>query len=501
MLLMVSALVSGLLGLVRIKYVNYLFGAGIQQDAFRAAFKLPDLLAYFLVGSAASVSLITMLNRYREKGDEEGADRVLSVVLSTMFAVLAGVMVVAAIAAPWAIHLLYGDTFFHDARGPLCVSLTRILLPAQLCFFVGSMMSARLQVRKIFIYQAFTPVIYNGGIVLGAWLLHRQLGVYSLALGVLAGVFLGSALLNTLGAIKTGLRFRPRVSFRDPAFVEWFKAALPLMLGVSLIMFDGIFFNRFASGQVGQLTLINNAKDLFSAAFNIIGPAVGAASLPFFTSLFQRNMAYDFSASVGRSVSRLFAAGLLVSAWMIVLAPWLMDLLRGGKFNHADAAETTRLFQIFSVTLALWAVQGIYARAFYAASDTRTPAIAGTCIVVLSFPFYWLLFHFLGMRGLAIASDLGILAQTSALAILLHKKRLVSLAHLEYAELGRALVAAVVAFLAAYGLLRALPPVATHPGDILVIAAGSIAWGLVAMAVLLAMKSKLPAQIMRRKAA
>src|SRR5580658_5974843 len=88
LLLMMSALLSGLLGLVRIKYVNYLFGAGIAQDAYRAAFTWPDLLAYFLVGSAASVSMITMLNRFREQGDDEGADRALSVVLTTMLVVL-----------------------------------------------------------------------------------------------------------------------------------------------------------------------------------------------------------------------------------------------------------------------------------------------------------------------------------------------------------------------------------------------------------------------------
>ena len=501
MLLMASALLSGVLGLVRIKYVNYLFGAGVEQDAYRAAFKLPDLLAYFLVGSAASVSLITMLNRFREQGDDEGADRVLSVVLTTMFAVLAAIMLVAAIAAPLFVRVAYGDTFLNDARGPLCIALTRMLLPAQLFFFIGSMMSARLQVRKIFIYQAISPVVYNGGIVLGAFLLHKQMGVYSLAVGVLAGVILGSASLNTLGALRTGLHFRPRIGFRDPAFLEWLRAAAPLMIGVSLVMFDGIFFNRFASGQVGQLTLINNAKDLFSAAFNIIGPAVGAASLPFFTSLFQRKMEYEFSSSVARSVSKLFAAGLLVSAWMIALAPWLMDLLRGGKFNHADAKETTQLFQIFAVTLALWAVQGIYARAFYAASDTKTPAIAGSCIVVLSLPFYWLLFHLMGMTGLALASDLGILAQTATLAILLHKKRLVSLAHIEWSELARALVAAVVAAAVAAFATHHLPAVRTHKGDLVIIAAGSVVWAAVAFGVLVVTKSSLPQQLLRRRKA
>jgi putative peptidoglycan lipid II flippase len=499
MLLMISALLSGLLGLVRIKVINYIFGPGIEQDAYRAAFKLPDLLAYFLVGSAASVSMITMLNRFRERGDEQGADRALSVVLCTMLAILASVMVVAAIAAPLFVRVAYGAKFLDDARGPLCISLTRWLLPAQLFFFTGSMMSARLQVRKIFVYQALTPVLYNGSIVLGAIFLHRQMRTYSLVAGVLVGVVIGSALLNTLGALRTGLHFHPRINLRDPAFTEWLHAAAPLMIGVSLIMFDGIFFNRFASAQVGQLTLINNAKDLFNAPFNIIGPAAGTASLPFFASLFQRRLAYEFSGSVARSVSRLFAVGMLVSAWMIALAPWLMDLLRGGRFNHADAVETSQLFRIFAVTLALWAVQGIYARAFYAASDTITPAIAGTTIVVLSLPIYWALFHLLGMTGLAIASDIGIFIQTASLAVLLHRKRLVSLADLDFPELGRALLAALLAFAATAAAAHFLPPVSNYRKDIVTIAAASIAWCAAAALTLLATGSRLPSQLLRRR--
>jgi putative peptidoglycan lipid II flippase len=498
LLLMASALLSGLLGLVRIKYINFLFGAGIEQDAYRAAFKLPDLVSYFLVGSAASVSLITMLNRFREAGEDEQADRALSVVLTTMLAVLIGATILAAALAPLYVRIAYPE-FLHDARGPLCISLTRLLLAPQLLFFIGSMMSAHLQVRKIFLYQACTPVLYNGCIVLGAVLLHKQFGVYSLVIGVVAGTLLGSALLNSVGAFRNGLRYRPVVNFRDPAFREWFRAALPLMLGVSVVMFDGIFFNRFASDSLGGVTLINNAKDLFNAPFNVIGPAAGAASLPFFASMYQQKRAYDFSASVARSVSRLFAVGLLVSAWMIALAPWLMDLFRGGKFNHADATQTTRLFILFSFTLALWAVQGIYARAFYAASDTRTPAIAGTTIVLLTAPLYWLFYRSAGLTGLALASDAAILLQTATLAILLHKRRLVSLAHLEYPEIGRSLLAAIIAWIAAYGLTNALPPAHSHTTDFLTLAAGTTAWALAALLILTVTGSKLPRQLIRRK--
>jgi putative peptidoglycan lipid II flippase len=497
MLLMASSLLSGVLALVRIKYVNSIFGAGMEQDAYRAAFKLPDLINYFLIGGAASISVVTILNRYREAGDDEGGDRALSVILCTMLVVLAIGVLAAVALAPLFVHVAYNG-FDNDARHALCVSLTRWLLPAQLFFFIGSVMSARLQVRKVFAYQACTPLIYNGCIVLGAVLLHRRMGVYSLVVGVLAGVVLGSALLNFLGASRYGLRLRWHVGFRDPAFLEWFRLSLPLMLGVSLVMFDGIFFNRFASSGVGDLTRINNAKDLFNAPFNVIGPAAGLASLPFFAQLYQQNKLFEFSSAVGRSVSRLFAVGMLVSAWMLALAPWLLDLFRGGKFRPQDAASTAQLFSIFAVTLAVWAVQGIYARAFYAASNTVTPAIAGTSIVVLSLPLYWGLHRALGMTGLALASDIGIVAQTVTLAVLLHRKRLVSLLHLEFAELGRALAAAVVACAAMFAVLRKLPAVHTHTGDVFVIAAGSAVWIVVTGGMLLALRSRLPAQVLRR---
>jgi putative peptidoglycan lipid II flippase len=498
-LLMCSSLASGVLALIRIKYVNHLWGAGVEQDAYQAAFTLPDLINYFLIGGAASISVITILNRYLVAGDEEGADRALSVILTTMLVVLGAGVLLGEIFAPQYVWLA-NEGFRHDSvRAALCTSLTRLILPAQLFFFIGSVMSSRLQVRKIFLYQAFTPLIYNAGIIAGAYLLHRRLGIYSLAWGVLAGVILGSALINSLGAFRIGLHYRPIVSFRDPAFREWLKLSLPLMIGVSLVMFDGIFLKYFGSIQVGGITLITNAKNLFNAPFNIIGPAAGAASLPFFASLFQQHRTYDFSASVGRSVSRLFAVGMIVSAWMIALAPWLMDLFRGGRFNRADAAGTTRLFEILAITLALWAVQGIYARAFYAASDTKTPAITGTVITLLSVPMYYSLFHALGLAGLAIASDIGILAQTASLAILLHRQRLVSLAHLEFPELGRALLAAVIAFAATAGIAHFLPPVSTHSRDVVTIAAASIVWAATAAITLRATGSKLPQQILRRR--
>ncbi len=82
------------------------------------------------------------------------------------------------------------------------------------------------------------------------------------------------------------------------------------------------------------------------------------------------------------------------------------------------------------------------------------PLSRATVITLLSIPVYAVLFHTLDLTGLAIASDIGIFAQTASLAILLHRKKLASLSHLEYAELGRSLLAALVAYAATTAATR-----------------------------------------------
>jgi putative peptidoglycan lipid II flippase len=493
---MFSSVASGLLGLVRQTYISHTFGAGHLTDAYNAAFQLPDMMSYFLVGGVASISLVSMLSRYREAGDDLGADRALSAVLCAMFVVLGTAVLLAEIFAG-----LYTRTFFKldPETAALSTHLTRILLPGQLFFFAGGVLGSRLLVRKVFLYQAFQPIVYNVGIILGGILLSRSIGIDSLAWGVLAGGLAGPFGLNAWGALKSGLRFRPVLNLRHPAFLEWLKLSLPLMIGVSLAMADKWIIGYFATSDKGALTMLNNAKTLFNAPLSVIGMAAGAASLPFFSSLFAQNRAFDFNQAVCRSISRLIAVSMLVGAWLIALAVPLTDLLlRGGRYPREASLQTATYLAIFSISLALWSAQGIYARAFYAARNTLTPAISGTVVTLASIPLYWLFFRGMGVAGLAVASDIGIFIHTAALAVLLHKARLVSVATLDYPELARALAASIAALL----LTRQVVSHSYTHGyarDLLVLTGGTVLWAVTAVLILKLTGSRLLSQL-RRKA-
>ena len=90
---------SRIMGLVRTKYIAYLFGH--NTDAFYAAFQLPDMVSYFLVGGALSATLVTILTGYRDSGREAEAERSLSVILTTMCLVMGAAIVLAELLAPF----------------------------------------------------------------------------------------------------------------------------------------------------------------------------------------------------------------------------------------------------------------------------------------------------------------------------------------------------------------------------------------------------------------
>lgn len=507
-ILMVSTFLSSVIGLVRTKYIAWLFGSGTEADAFNAAFVLPDMISYFLVGGAASITFVTILTRYRETGREEQGQRSLSVILTTMLLVLGSALVLAEILAPWYIHWWFSG--FEPEKAALCVHLTRILLPAQLCFFAGGVFGSVLLVRKQFSVQAVSPLIYNLGTIVGGVLLVHRMGVSSLAVGTTAGAFVGPFLLNAVFARKAGTHYKPILDWQDAGLREWVKLSLPLILGVSLITADNWIISHFASHTDGAVSLMNYAKRLFTAPMAVLAQATGVASMPFFATLWAKGKRFEFATGVADSVSRVSALGLLVASGMIALARPLVELIfLGGRFSAADCRLFASYFAIFCLSMFLWSAQSIYARAFYAAGMYYLPMIAGTIVTAVSLPIYAGLNHAYGAMGLAMASDIGITLQTVVLAYLLHQRHMVSLASVDFGEIGRCLLAAVVGggavwlvftfvFDRGVKLLHLKMTAANRPLDLVLLVLGSAMWIVIAKVVLEKSGSALPRVVLRR---
>jgi putative peptidoglycan lipid II flippase len=132
---------------------------------------------------------------------------------------------------------------------------------------------------------------------------------------------------------------------------------------------------------------------------------------------------------------------------------------------------------------------------------------AGTVVTLLSLPIYAGLYHAYGGIGLAFASDIGIAMQTLAIAGLLHQRHMVSLASLDYGEMGRCIGASIasgavtwVVFSWLAGLVADSVHLPTHSRwyQLTMLAMGSLVWAGISFGVLRWTGSALPRVLMKR---
>src|SRR5579863_1684581 len=261
LLLMSAVMLSRVIGYAREAYIAFAFGAGARTDAYVAAFTLPDFLNYIVAGGAASITFISIYTRFLAEKREADAQKTFSIIITVMTTVMIVGTILTEIFAPQFVRWFVKG--FSQQQIDLCVHLTRILLPAQIFFYVGGVVSAVLLSHRLFLFPAAGPLIYNVFIILGGVIGGRQFGIASLAYGALAGAVVGPFLASVIGAARIGTGYRPSFDVTNPAFREWVRLSIPLMLGVSLVTADDWILRHYAASGIGDIARLNYAKRLF----------------------------------------------------------------------------------------------------------------------------------------------------------------------------------------------------------------------------------------------
>lgn len=406
LLLAVSGLLSRLLAYARDAVIAWQLGAGPETDAYHAAFLLPDMLHYFLSGGALSITFIPLFSKAVLRGHEDRGWRLFSNVLTTLGGVLVLAVITAWFMAPRIVPLLFPG--FDPEQLALTTRLTRLILPGPLLFFAGGLIIATELARQRFLAAALSPLLYNLCIILGGVLLGPAIGVEGFSWGVLAGALAGPVVLPLLMA-RRHLRYRPRVDTADPDLRRYLHLAFPLMVGVSLLTVDEWFGRYFGSQYAaGSITWLNNARRLMLVPVALVGTAVAQAALPFLSHLAAREE-WDRLADQLRGTLRATATLATVAggALFLVALPFTVFVYERGAFTAEDSRRTAEALSILSFAVVAWSIQTVAVRGFYAREDTWRPMWLGTAIVVASAPLYAWLGGLAEIRGLALATVIG----------------------------------------------------------------------------------------------
>jgi putative peptidoglycan lipid II flippase len=303
--------------------------------------------------------------------------------------------------------------------------LTRIVLPAQIFFVVGSLFMAVQYAKERFVIPTFAPIIYNLFIIAGGILWARNNAEPDgFAWGVLAGAIVGNFGLQWIGAYQAGLRIQWRAPIIAPALKEYLLLAIPLMLGQSLVVLDEQLTRSLGSlaDADGSISWLQFGRRTMLVPVGIIAQAAGVAAYPYLARLAAEGKIRAMAATLANALRPVIVLSLGAAALLAALAlPVIRVLYERGNWNATDTAATAGALLFFSLAIPLWGAQQLYARAFYARRQMWTPVIVGTLATIAAIPLYWGLLEAFDVSGLALASTLALAVYTVVLAVLWHR--------------------------------------------------------------------------------
>ena len=422
--LMIMVLASRILGFVRNRLLagNFFFpGSEWQLDVYFAAFRIPDMLFQLLVMGVLSAAFIPIFSRLLSSNAKR-AWVLASTAINAGFLVFLFLSLVIFIWTPQFCSLIAPNFNFRELS--LMVSLTRLMLLAQMFFIVSSFLTGILQSHQRFLIPALAPVAYNLGIILGIIFLTPYVGIYGPTIGVILGAFLHFVIQLPL-LFHLGFKYQPVLLFKDACVKKMFKLMLPQTLSLAILQFPPSAVVFIATSlTAGSLSIFNFAQQLNDFPIGLFGLTIGQAALPVLSVEADRDIR-QFEKTLTACLRQILYLALPVSVLFLVLRIPIVRLAFGAKTFPWEATITTgNVLALLSLSIFAQAMTQMLIRAFYAFNNTKTPFFISIAYVLLYIVLaFWLTFALdLKVLGLALAVSASSIFQMLCLVIFLQKK-------------------------------------------------------------------------------
>ena len=417
-------LLSRITGLARETLKATAFGAGLQMDAFEAAFRLPNILRRLFAEGAFAQAFVPIFAEYRRvRGDDETHALVARVGTLLMVALLV-ITALGVLAAPWLVYLLASGFARTPGKVELTADMIRIVFPYILFVSLVSLSGGILNVYRRFAIPAFTPVLLNVSIIGGALFLAPYCNPPVLALAW--GVFIGGAAqlaLQVIPLARIGMLPRPRFDWRDPGVRRVLRGMGPAVIGVSAAQISALINTQLAAALGdGRISWITYADRLMEFPTALLGVALGTVLLPSLAKHHADANPAEYSALIdwGARLAFLLALPAAIALWLLAL-PLVTTMYQYGRFSVEDAMQTRVALLGYSVGLLGLILVKILAPGFYARQNMRTPVKVAFVTLLVAQTLAVILMFRIGHAGLTLSTSIGALLNASLLFWFLRK--------------------------------------------------------------------------------
>ncbi len=390
----VATAASRFVGFARILVIAAVLGTTYLGNTYQSSNAVSNVLFELLAAGALSAVLVPTFVELLDRGDQAEAERLAGRILGVALAALGVVAVLGILAAPWIAELLttgVPNPEVAEQQQELSTFFLRFFIPQILLYAIGAVSVAVLYAKRHLAVTALAPIGLTVVVVVAMGLFRAVAGPdpgLELATGerlILAlGATLGVAAFVGIPAValhRTGFRLRPRLGRHDAAVREvlgrsgWavFQHSM-----IGLLLFAAIIVGNTVEG--GTLAY-QVAWVFFLAPYAVLAQPIHTAILPDLAR--QAKDADHFASSLRWALDAMAVLIVPVAGALVALA---LPIMRVAAFGQATDAGGVGLLAMALATLAIglytYSAFLLFARAYYALGDSRTPALVAVLSAV-----------------------------------------------------------------------------------------------------------------------
>ncbi|HTW87700.1 MAG TPA: murein biosynthesis integral membrane protein MurJ [Candidatus Binataceae bacterium] len=371
-------LLSRIAGLMRESVFAHFLGNSAAADAFKAGFRIPNVLQNLFGEGVLSASFIPVYSKLLAEGDQEGADLLAWGVGAILSLAMSLMVVLGVIGAPFLIEIIAPG--FHGDKRDLTITLVRVLFPGAGMLVVSAWCLGVLNSHHRFFVSYTAPVAWNAAIIATLLWYGPASTLDRLVVAIAWGAVVGAAaqiavqLPATLALLR---RFQLDLSRTAAHLKIVFNNLLPVVAGRGVGQISGYVDNLLASLlPTGAVAALNYAQILYMLPLSLFGFSMAASELP------TMSRATGSVEEIAAALRPRLDAGLRQISFMVVpsaaaflaIGDVIVALLfQSGHFTHHDAIYVWAVLAGTSVGLLATTMGRLYNSAFYSLYDTRTP--------------------------------------------------------------------------------------------------------------------------------
>lgn len=398
------SVVSKILGFFREASLAAIFGATYVTDAYQVGQTIPTLI-FASVGAALGTTYIPVFSQVRqEQGQEAAHNMASSVINATVILSLLCIVIGELLAGPLVKVIAPG---FAGSGYELTVNLSRIMFPMVLFQALSGLMTGMLQTEGNFTVPALVTLAFNTVIISTIVGLGPTYGIRAVALGTVVAIAL-QAVLQIPAMRRMGYKWKPVLDLHDAGLRRMGKLVVPVLLATLVTQLGTVVNRILASGlDEGSISVLNYANRLMGLVPGVLGVAITTVMYPTLAQLAAKKEWQRFSRAFVEAVKMINFVMIPVAVGMAVLrVPLVQIVFERGVFDTAATEATAWTLLFFCLGVAVFSLQDMLNRTFFAFQDTKAPMLIGMVSVGINIVLNLLLVGPLKQAGLALASSL-----------------------------------------------------------------------------------------------